>query len=233
MFFRADTPLPPFFPFPKFLLEQKISLTAKVVYALLLGRVTLSQKTGWVSEGGEVYVVYPVKSMASDLGKSERAIKTALQELEAAGLVARIRQGLNKPNRIFLKLPDEVQFSSPRKCNICPSDGQFSAYQDGQTLPPIYNDQRKINRTKLKEGETPSPALGDSQNVFLTDGQLAKLQAEYPRQYRDYINRLSAYMASTGKGYADHYATICKWIAEDAQKKRRAYNDTDDEGGYL
>ena len=47
-------------------------------------------------------------------------------------------------------------------------------------------------------------------HLFLLDSELADLQSTYPGQYEDYINRLSAYMASSGKHYANHYATIRK-----------------------
>ena len=56
------------------------------------------------------------------------------------------------------------------------------------------------------------------QNVFLTNSQFADLQALYPRMGLVYIERLSQYMASTGKNYRNHYATIKSWIAQDSKK---------------
>ena len=55
---------------------------------------------------------YTIRQMANDLNRSERTVKAALAELENAGLITRIRQGWNRANRIFLRLPDEVQRSS-------------------------------------------------------------------------------------------------------------------------
>lgn len=233
MYIRADTPLPLFIPFPQFLIAQDISLTAKVLYALLLNRTTLSQKSGWTSEDGYVYVVYPVKSLADDLGRSERATKSALRELETADLLVRIRQGLNKPNRIFLKLPDEVQLTTPGRGNFCPPEGQFSTHLEVQGLPINKNKAIKKDIPRTNEGGAVPHAFGEFQNVVLSDAQFAWLQAECPRQYGEYINRLSAYMASSGKHYADHYATIRKWIAEDSRKTELIYDDPDDEGGHL
>ena len=87
---------------------------------LLLNRTTLSQKSGWVSEDGNVYVIYTIKQMADDLDRSERTVKTALRELENAGLITRVRQGWNQANRIFLQIPDRVQVSSPCMGQNCP-----------------------------------------------------------------------------------------------------------------
>ena len=58
----------------------------------------------------------------------------------------------------------------------------------------------------------------------------------YPDQYEDYINRLSAYMASSGKHYANHYATIRKWLDEDSKPKpgkNYDYTETYEEGEGL
>ena len=54
--------------------------------------------------------------------------------------------------------------------------------------------------------------------MFLTDGELADLQASFPTVWGQYIEKLSEYMASTGKRYQSHAATIRRWAGEDAKK---------------
>lgn len=49
-YIKAQTPLPAYFPYPKFLLQMSLSHTARLTYVLLLDRMTLSQKNGWVDE---------------------------------------------------------------------------------------------------------------------------------------------------------------------------------------
>ena len=63
------------------MLAGEYSINAKLLYGLLLNRTMLSQKSGWVSEDGNVYVIYTIKQMADDLDRSERTVKTALREL--------------------------------------------------------------------------------------------------------------------------------------------------------
>ena len=121
-------------PLPRFILRGEYSINAKLLYALLLGRTQLSQKSGWVSEDGDVYVIYTIRQMANDLNRSERTVKAALAELENAGLITRIRQGWNRANRIFLQLPDEVQLPSRPKGNTCPMDGLESSPCMGQNF---------------------------------------------------------------------------------------------------
>ena len=45
-YITANTPIPPFLPYPRFMLKMDVSQTAKLLYALLLDRSTLSQKNG-------------------------------------------------------------------------------------------------------------------------------------------------------------------------------------------
>ena len=76
---------------------------------------------------------------------------------------------------------------------------------------------------------------GEYKNVLLTDEELEKLKAEY-HDWEDRIERLSSYVASTGKSYKSHYATIRNWARKDAttgrkeivpdwMKKKQGFND--------
>ena len=63
---------------------------------------------------------------------------------------------------------------------------------------------------------------GSYKNVLLTDEDYAKLQQEFPHDYTDRIERLSEYMASTGKSYKNHLATIRNWAKRDKSQGRPA-----------
>ena len=87
--------------------------------------------------------------------------------------------------------------------------------------PPILEIDKdiEIDIDREIEGREIAPAiLGRYQNVFLSDREQAELQAEFPNLWREYVERLSEYMASTGKKYRNHAATIRRWIAEDRRK---------------
>lgn len=211
------------------------SVNAKLLYGLLLSRTQLSQKSGWTDESGSVYVVYTIRQMADDLNRSERTVKTALNELENAGLLLRVRQGWNRANRLFLQVPDGVQLSSPPAGNICPMEVQESSPCMGQNLPSNKNKQENNNLIQNEKGSGALRCFGEFQNVFLSDGQLAALKADYPGRYEEYISRLSVYMASNDRHYANHYATLRKWLDEDIRGKGvRTYTAEDyNEGDCL
>lgn len=201
------------------MLTGEYSINAKLLYGLLLNRTILSQKNGWESENGNVYVIYTIKQMANDLDRSERTVKTALRELENAGLITRVRQGWNQANRIFLQIPDRVQVSSRPEGNNCPMDGQISSPCMGQELPTSNTEQEYKDKSQTEKAERTRRRYGEFENVFLSDGEISALQASFPNQYDEYIQRLSRYMASNGRHYANHYATIRKWLDEDNRGK--------------
>ncbi|WP_242960150.1 replication initiator protein A, partial [Drancourtella sp. An12] len=109
----ADTPLPIYLPYPRFLLKMEISQTAKLLYSLLLDRSTLSQKNKWQDDEGRIYIIYPIAEIAEILDKGSTTIKGALNELDMAGLLERERGGFSAPNRLYVKVPrvSQVQFS--------------------------------------------------------------------------------------------------------------------------
>ena len=112
-YITADTKLPAYLPYPRFLFKMEISQTAKLLYALLLDRSTLSQKNKWQDDEGRIYIIYPIAEIAEILDKGSTTIKGALNELDMAGLLERERGGFSAPNRLYVKVPrvPQVQFS--------------------------------------------------------------------------------------------------------------------------
>ena len=101
--------------------------------------------------------------------------------------------------------------------------GQMSALcpQMSENRPPEYRDKSLDIRDKNlenREGDCAPTPLGRYNNVILSDNELAELQAELPTNWQHYIDRLSEYMASTGKEYKSHLATIRRWAADDGKQ---------------
>ena len=93
--------------------------------------------------------------------------------------------------------------------------------------------KREIEKVRPETGR-PSHTYGRYQNDFLTDEELADLQVSFPAVWEQYIEKLSEYMASTGKRYQSHAATIRRWAGEDAKKtvtpsRNRDYSVKEDE----
>ena len=196
--------------------------------------VKLAQDKSRISEDGNVYVIYTIKQMANDLNRSERTVKTALCELENAGLLTRVRQGLTKANRLFLQIPDGVQLSSPLMGKGCLSEVQKTAPLDGQKLPTSNTNTEYKEQSKTERVESTRRRYGEYQNVFLSGEEYSRLETAYPGKAAEYIERLSRYMASNDRHYANHYATIKKWLDEDSKgRSAKNYTYDDNEGECL
>ena len=82
-----------------------ISNEARCLYTLLLDRHRISIKNGWFDENSEVYIYFKREEMVNMLGISERTVSKVMQELKDLLLVEEKKQGLNKPNKIYLLSP--------------------------------------------------------------------------------------------------------------------------------
>ncbi|MCM1194177.1 MAG: replication initiator protein A [Acetatifactor muris] len=99
-----------FYRIPKVLFTDSrfkaVSVEAKVLYGLLLDRMALSVKNGWMDEYGRVYIIYTISDILETLGCAEQKANKLLGELDSAkgiGLIERKRRGLGKPNIIYVK----------------------------------------------------------------------------------------------------------------------------------
>ncbi len=93
--------------------------------------------------------------------------------------------------------------------NIKEKEGASRPYH---TAPPHTEEQITRNENKIYS-PTPTPR-GEMNNVILTDPEYEQLKTKYS-DIDALINRFSVYMASTGKSYSSHYATLIRWAEED------------------
>lgn len=106
-YFNRESEQFSFYRIPKLLFTDEyfkgLSCEAKVLYGLMLDRMGLSVKNGWVDEKGRVYIVFTKDDVMAYLNcKSEKAMKL-LGELYEIGLIEKKRLGRGKPNRIYVK----------------------------------------------------------------------------------------------------------------------------------
>jgi len=225
-YITADTAMPPFFRYPRFLLKMDLSYTAMLLYMLLLDRTALSQKNGWQDSGGRTYIVYPVAEIGETLGKGSTAIKSALNELDAAGLLVRERRGFSAPNRLYVKIPQmpAVQFPdhmTAGKATLTEPENRPADSRESDLMTVGKPTPNKININKLKEnqimgvsGEQPAP-FGRYKNLFLSESEYAELKGEYPDRLERFIEELSEFIAAYGKVYANHAAAVRMWARRD------------------
>ena len=153
------------------------------------------------------------------IGTVERAIKIFLQ----LGLMEQMADGAfymsNTELLIGQSSTEGERKRRARQANrLALNDGGQMSAHCPDIRPPEIEIEKEIEielERELEKGR-PAPAhLGRYQNVALSKAELSELQTDFPAVWQEYVERLSEYMASTGKTYKSHAATIRRWITDD------------------
>ena len=107
-FYGAQAEQFSFYRVPKVLFTKEqfkqLSAEAKILYGIMLDKLDLSVKNKWGDEKGRVYIIYTIEQIMEDMNCADQKATKLLDELEKkCGLIERKRQGLGKPNLIFVK----------------------------------------------------------------------------------------------------------------------------------
>ena len=132
-----------------------MSTDAKTLYGILLDRMGLSVKNGWLDEQGRVYIIFPVQEVMDALGCADNKATKLFRELEKFGLIERKRRGLGKPNLIYVK-----NFADPRFRNR-EKNGSGAADSVQQETAKSRGNKTERNKT---EGSEPDPFSSDAED---------------------------------------------------------------------
>lgn len=148
-----------YFRVPKILFRdikfKDLSNDAKTLYGILLDRMGLSVKNGWLDEQGRVYIIFPVQEVMDALGCADNKATKLFRELEKFGLIERKRRGLGKPNLIYVK-----NFTDPRFRNR-EKNGSGAADSAQQETAKSRGNKTEWNKT---EGSEPDPFSSDAED---------------------------------------------------------------------
>lgn len=148
-----------YFRVPKILFRdikfKDLSTDAKTLYGILLDRMGLSVKNGWLDEQGRVYIIFPVQEVMDALGCADNKATKLFRELEKFGLIERKRRGLGKPNLIYIK-----NFADPRFRNR-EKNGSGAADSAQQETAKSRGNKTEWNKT---EGSEPDPFSSDAED---------------------------------------------------------------------
>ena len=89
-----------------------INNDAKMLYALLLDRMELSRTNGWVEDDGTIFLIFKREDLADMLGICVTTVWRAIKQLKEVGLIEEKRQGLNRPNLIYI---GKIDYSVPNE----------------------------------------------------------------------------------------------------------------------
>lgn len=142
-----------FYKMPKVLFTSSVysdlSGNAKLMYMLLFDRLDLSVKNNWLDEQGQVYQFYTIEQFMLDLNCSRQTVLNLKKELADKGLLLEVRQGRNKPNRLYL---GSLNFSVRKSKNLT-SGSLKTRLLEVYKLDAIKTDINKTDISRLIEQE--------------------------------------------------------------------------------
>ena len=174
-----------FYRVPKVLFTEdcfwNVSTDAKLLYGILLDRMNLSARNGWLDEEGRVYIIFTIEEIKGALGCAEKKAVKLLDELEKkCGLIERKRQGLGKPNLIYVK--NFISGSVERQFLNCQKDNSGVVKNTIQDLSKAQGNNTDIKNTEFSDTD---PFLS---SVF--HGQEADGTGEFTRYYEYFYDQL-------------------------------------------
>ena len=96
-----------YFRVPKILFRdirfKDLSTDAKTLYGILLDRMSLSVKNGWLDKQDRVFILFTIEDVKRALCCADNKATKLLRELEKFGLIERKRRGLGKPSLVYVK----------------------------------------------------------------------------------------------------------------------------------
>ena len=159
-----------FYRVPKvFMTNEKyknLSMNAKMTWAIFRDRTDLSLKNNWIDGNGDVYFVFTYENLMDLLNrKSRTTISKIKKELLAAGLIEEIRQGLNRPNKIYLFSPEveaEDIYTIIKQENVPLENDSYEFSSKYQDCSLNSKEEQCIQSQTIKE----SPLYGLPKNEF-------------------------------------------------------------------
>jgi len=160
-----------YFRIPRLLITsprfKSLSTDAKLLYGMMLDRMSLSVKNEWYDEDGRVYIYFTVEEISDDMNCGRDKAMKLLGELDTSkgvGLIERVRQGQGKPTKLYVKRfttreippqpekqpdppmpPQEVDFADVQKSDFPTSRSRNFRRAEVEETDPSYNNIKQTD----------------------------------------------------------------------------------------
>lgn len=187
------------------LYKENLNSDSKILYAFLLDRLSLSQKNHWFDELNRVYLIFTREEVQDKLCLSEKTVTKAFKQLTDTNLIAEKRQGLGKPNLIYVgKIQHEEIMTNVEQENLQVLNSKNygsrevkNTILDVEKFPTINPNNIKTNITNTDSINPQNKDEYVSLNAIKEKCQLNEFTKEEQTMLEDVIERL--YYADTLK----------------------------------
>ncbi|MDG0826419.1 replication initiator protein A [Staphylococcus equorum] len=144
---------------------KKLSDSAKVTYAILNDRVSLSIKNNWIDQNGDIYFIFTNENLQEVLDKSKNTITKIKKELQEVGLLEQVKTGFNRPNKLYLhEIETNINIEKEIQ-NSTSNNDESSDSKDSQIMG--------VQNPKQWESRIPNNGSPESQNLDPNDTDLS------------------------------------------------------------
>ena len=176
---------------------KRLSTDAKLLYGLLLDRMSLSAKNGWYDKQGRVYIYYTLDEIQEDMNCGHDKATKLLVELDNGkngfGLIERVRQGQGRPTKIYVKRFTTRDIPSPS-----------AELEAGQSSRPRRISGQECGKTALLNAEKPQSR--PRENRSLECGKTAGSYIKSNQTENSQLNQSILPSVSPGEsGWMDRY----------------------------
>ena len=172
-----------FYRIPKLLFSDKryksVSIDAKVLYGLMLDRMSLSKKSGWLDDAQRVFIYYTLEDSLDMMGIGKDKAVKLFKELEEIGLIERKKQGQGRPARIYVKnfvLPVEPDGGDLR----LPQTTAVSSFSETSEKPKsqLPGDPKTSEKPKLRLPNSRSTDFGKADRNYTEKNKTERTDTE-------------------------------------------------------
>ena len=210
--------------------EDAIVLLESMQDGMLYSNILLKLYLKSLKNGGKLQLAenipYTAQMIATITRQQVGTVERALQIFMKMGLVEPLQNGALYMSNIELLIgQSSTEGERKRRARRALQEQKALRKAVADKRPPEIEIEKEIDieleikrEGEIKTGQTAPAPFGRYENVFLSKKELAELQEELPGKWEYYIDRLSGYIASSGKKYKNHAATIRRWAADDRAK---------------
>ena len=170
-----------FYRVPRLLIKDErfkdLSSDAKLLYGLMLDRMSLSIKNGWFDDENRAYIHYTVENIMEDLGCARATCAKIIAELDSKkgiGLIEKKRQGLGKPDIIYVKNFAVVEQNT--KLEKEPSNTEVSTEVQNLNVKKFNNQTSGSSKSELQEIQKPDFQKFNNYTSGSSENELAEVQ---------------------------------------------------------
>ena len=177
-----------FYRVPRLLIKDErfkgLSSDAKLLYGLMLDRMSLSMKNGWFDDENRAYIHYTVENIMEDLGCARATCAKVIAELDSKkgiGLIEKKRQGLGKPDIIYVKNFVVVEQNiQPERTEKEPANTDVSAEVQELNDQKFNNQTSRSSKTELQEIQNADFRRFNNQTSGSSENEFADVQEVNP-----------------------------------------------------